>query len=426
MLLYSDEDRIDAHGRRSAPHFKPDWNAEWIRTTNYVLHLCTVRTDLARRIGGFRSAHDGVQDWDFVLRMSELAQPGEIVHVPFVLYHWRTLDGSTATAVYHKRGIEAAQRAVIEETLQRRGIAGRVERTMYGWRIRYALPDPAPLVSIVMLTRDRADLLRACTGSVLSRTAYGRYELVIVDHESREPDAMHLLDELRADPRVRIVPYAGPFNYSAQCNAGVRHARGEVVVLLNNDVQVLDADWLDELAGHAVQPDVAVVGALLLYPNHTIQHAGVIVGLNGTADRPYVGYRQGYAGVAGRAQAAQDVTAVVTACAAIRKQVFEEIGGFDETLCVSHNDVDLCLRAIAHGYRNIFTPHAELIHAESASRGLEVAPAELARVARETAIFEARWGAWMKADPTYNPNLALEGKAFALAYPPRSKSGSTP
>jgi GT2 family glycosyltransferase len=418
-LLYTDEDRIDAAGRRSSPHFKPDWNEEWIRTINYVLHLCVARTSTAREAGGFGGCHDGVQDWELVLRIRELAGAHRIIHVPHVLYHWRITPGSTAAGVYHKQHVETAQRIAMEEMLRRRGLRGTVERALHGWRIRYAVPEPTPLVSIVVLTRDHSDLLRTCLTSVLERTRYPNFEVVIVDHASSEAGAVALLEQLQSDARVRIVGYAGRFNYAAQCNLGARHARGSCLVFLNNDVRVLQADWLDELAAHAAQRDVGVVGVQLLYPNGTIQHAGVIVGLNGTADRPYVGYRRGHAGVAGRAQAAQDVTAVVTACAAVRTSVFNEIGSFDESLAVSLNDVDLCLRAIAAGYRNVLTPYVEMIHAEGGSRGLEIAPDELARAAREAEIFASRWQAQILADPTYNPNLTLSGKAYALAWPPR-------
>ena len=425
-LLYSDEDKLDTHGQRYAPHFKPDWNPEWIKTTNYILHLCVVRTSTARELRGFQSGFDGVQDWDLLLRLTEGVCSGAIVHVPHVLYHWRTGQGSTASGVYHKPRVEAAQLEVMHAMLRRRDIAARVERTNDGWWIRYSIPAPAPLVSVIIPSKDRADLLRICVRSLLDRTAYQHLEIVIVDHASSEPEATRLLAELRATPRVQVVAYSGPFNYSAECNLGVRHASGSIIVLLNNDIEIISAWWLDELVGQVLQPDMGIVGTMLLYPNYTIQHAGVIVGLNGTTDRPYLGYRRGHAGIAGRAQAAQDVTAVITACAALRRAVYDELGGLDEKLAVSHNDVDLCLRARERGYRTVFTPHAELIHHESASRGLEVTPAELTRAQGEAAIFASRWGHIVAADPAYNPNLTLVGQAYALAYPPRHQRPGLP
>ncbi|MFO1311871.1 MAG: glycosyltransferase [Burkholderiales bacterium] len=426
QLLYTDEDMLDEHGVRTQPHMKPDWNEAWIRTSNYVLHLCVARTSTARAIGGFRPPFDGVQDWDFVLRMAEAAGTAHIVHVPHVLYHWRVGRGSTAAGVNQKPGIEAAQQRAAEDMLARRGLAATVTRSSTGLRIRYRIPDPPPLVSIVIPTKDAAALLRRCVASIEARTDYAAHEIVIVDHESGEPEAVALLDELRRRPNCRIVPYAGTFNYAAECNLGVAHARGDIVVLLNNDVEVENADWLSLLVGHVLQPDVGVAGALLLYPDDTIQHAGVILGLNGTGDRPYLGYRRGHAGIAGRATSAQDVTAVVTASAAVRRDVYLEADGMDESFAVSHNDLDFCLRVRALGYRNVLDPAVVLHHREGASRGLENSPADRARAEGEAARFRERWRAVIDRDPCYNPNLTLTGAAFALAWPPRTSVRPTP
>lgn len=417
-ILYSDEDKLDAQGLRHAPHFKPDWNPEWIKTTNYVLHLCAIDISLVHAIGGFRAGIDGAQDWDLLLRVAERCDPERIVHVPRVLYHWRVRTGSTAAGVSQKAAVEAAQRRVIEDMLERRGTPARIETTLGGWWLRYAIPEPAPRVSIVIPTRDRGRLLRRCVTSIVERTTYTHYELVLVDHATVEPAARALFAELAASPCATVVHYAGPFKYSAECNIGVRAARGSIIVLLNNDVEVVSPGWLDELVGHALQPDVGMVGALLLYPNDTIQHAGVIFGVNGIADRPYLGYRRGHAGVVGRSLAAQDVSGLVTACAAIRRDVFDSVGGFDESLVVAYNDLDLCLRLSARGYRNVWTPHAELVHGESVSRGYENSRSEQERIRGEEARFRAKWGQRIATDPCYNPNLARRGRLFSLAFPP--------
>lgn len=422
QLLYTDEDLLDEHGTRTRPHFKPDWNEEWIRTTNYVLHLCVAATAAARGIGGFRAGLDGVQDWDFVLRLSEAAGPSRIVHVPQVLYHWRIRPGSTAAGINQKAGIEAAQRKTMQDMLARRDMAATIARSSAGFTLRYHVPSPAPLVSIVIPTRDAAELLRRCIASIAAKTNYPAYETVIVDHETRDPAAVALLAELARQPAIRVVPFAGEFNYAAECNLGAAEARGDILVLLNNDVEIADPSWLDVLVGHAVQPDVGVVGALLLYPDDTIQHAGVVLGLNGTADRPYLGYQRGHPGIAGRATSAQDVTAVVTACAAVRRDVFAQAGGLDPSFAVSHNDLDFCLRVRSLGYRNVIAPAAVLYHHEGASRGLEDSPADRARADDEAARFLARWGRIVADDPCYNPNLTLAGAAFALAWPPRARS----
>lgn len=419
VLLYSDEDKIDAAGRRYAPHFKPNWNPEWAKTTNYALHLCVVKTVAARAVGGMRAGLDGAQDWDFQLRIVEQFGDAHIIHVPRVLYHWRVREGSTAAGVNQKRGLEATQRRVLNAMLERRELAADVEYTLAGWWIRYRLPELPPLVSIVIPTRDHSDLLRRCVESVRDHTGYPNFELLIIDHDSSEPGARALLAELAASGRATVVPYAGRFNYSAECNLGVRHARGSVIVLLNNDVEVISPWWLDELVGHALQPGVGAVGASLLYRNDTIQHAGVVLGVNGTADRPYLGYRRGYAGVAGRAQAAQNVTGMITACAAVRRDRYQEVGGMDEMLAVCYNDLDLCLRFVERGYRNVWTPHAELYHLESGSRGYENSPLQLAEANRQRNHFLARWGSLACADPYYNPNLTDKGRLYSLAFPPR-------
>ena len=422
-LIYSDEDKLDAKGQRHSPHFKPDWNPEWERSTNYVLHFTVVAREALLACGGLDPQFDGVQDWDMVLRVSEAAalvrQLGTIVHVPRVLYHWREGIGSTASGVNQKAHIVDRQRLVIEAMLSRHGIAAVPRETLGGWRIHYSVPDPAPLVSVVIPTRDHGALLEKCVEGILQRTDYPRIELVIVDHDSTELRARALIDRLESEGNAIVVHYAGAFNYARECNLGVSRSKGDVVVLLNNDIEVIDPDWLKEMVGHAIQPGTGIVGALLLYGDDTIQHAGVIVGANGAADRPYIGYKRGYAGIAGRALAAQNVTAVITACAAVLRARYDEAGGMDESLAISHNDVDFCLRLIEKGYRNVWTPHAALYHHESASRGYDNSPEQQRQAGVEEKQFRARWGALADVDPFYNPNLALEGQLFTVAFPPR-------
>lgn len=418
-MLYSDEDRIDAQGRRSNPHFKPDWNPDWQATTNYVLHLLVVETALARSLGGMRSQFDGAQDWDFVLRAAERVEPSNIVHLPYVLYHWRAIEGSTAAGVYQKPNIHSTQRRVIEEALKRQGSRAAIVQTLYSWWIRHPIPTPAPLASIVIPSRDRVELLRACIDHIYAKNGYPSFEIIVVDNLSSDSQTLRYLDELRESGRARVMRYDLPFNYSAECNLGARAAKGEVIVLLNNDVEVISRDWLTELVTQAMRPEVGVVGGILYYPNDTIQHAGVILGLNGAGDRPYLGFRRGHSGIAGRAAAVHNVTAMVTACVAVRKDVYLRIGGMDEALPVSHNDLDFCLRVRALGLRNVLTPFAEAYHLEGASRGHEHGPDDRARAAAENEIFMSRWAELVARDPAYNPNLTLKGQAFTLAYPPR-------
>ncbi len=286
-------------------------------------------------------------------------------------------------------------------------------------RVRHPLPSMLPLVSIVVPTRDRVELLRQCVESILSRTTYGNYEVVIVDNQSAEEATLTYLAEVTRDSRVRVLPHDHPFNYSQINNDAVSQCRGELVCLLNSDIEVITTDWLEELVSHALRPHVGAVGAMLYYPNGTIQHAGVITGVHGVAGHPYSGMPKGHTGQMARACLAQGMSAVTAACLVVRRSVYAEVGGLNETLAVAFNDVDFCLRLRERGYTNIWTPFAELYHHESASRGLEDTPAKRARFQREVQLMMRRWGSGLDYDPAYNPNLTLAGEPFALAFPPR-------
>ena len=422
-LLFCDEDKLDAGGARTRPWFKPAWDAEWIRTANCVLHFVVVRADVLRALGGLAEGVDGAQDWDLVLRVEEAAGRARIAHVPRVLYHWRELPGSTAAAAFEKPAVAAAQRRVLEASLARRGEAAAVAPAADGWRIAWAPPSPPPLVSIVIPTRDRCALLRACVESIRAKTAYAPYEIVLVDNGSVERDAREYLAALARDGAARVLQYDRPFNYAAQCNLGVRESAGSMIALVNNDVEVTAGDWLAELVALAARPGVGLAGATLWYPDGTLQHAGVILGLNGVGDRPWIGTRPGFAGPYGRARAVREVSALITACAVVARDRYLEVGGMDETLAVSCNDLDLCLRLARAGYRHVITPYAALTHHESASRGYADDPANARGNAAEEARFAARWVREIADDPLYNPNLALAGAAYALAWPPRVGTG---
>ncbi|MFO1413398.1 MAG: glycosyltransferase family 2 protein [Burkholderiales bacterium] len=419
VYFFSDEDRLDAAGQRTRPFFKPAWDGEWIRTTNCVLHFVVMRTRFLRELGGINTGVDGAQDWDLALRVEEVAGRERILHVPRVLYHWREIPGSTAAAVFEKPALIEAQRKVIADSLARRAERAEVSLCTTGWRLQFALPEPAPLVSIVIPTRDHARLLRACLASISQRTTYIQREIVLIDNESREPEAVELLAELARSGAARIVSYPHAFNYAAQCNIGVREARGSVIALLNNDIEVVTPGWLEELVSRAMRPATGLVGATLYYPDGTLQHAGVVLGLNGVGDRPWIGTQRGFAGPYGRTAAVREVSALITACAAVARDRYLEVGGMDESLPVSCNDLDLCLRLRRAGYRNVISPWAELVHHESASRGYEDDPTSAAAARDEEAWFARSWSQAIAEDPCYNPNLALRGSAYALAWPPR-------
>ena len=423
-LIYSDEDKIDADGRRFHPYFKPDWNPDLLRSQNYVCHLTTLRTDLVREVGGFREGFEGSQDHDLLLRCTERLAPEQIHHVPKILYHWRAVEGSTALARGAKDYAADAGARAVAEHLVRIGSAAVVEQLPHGhYRVRWPLPDPPPKVSLIVPTRNKIELLRKCVESILTRTMYPVFEIVVVDNQSDDPDALEYLSELEFRSRVRILRYNAPFNYSAINNWAVEQCDGSVIGLVNNDVEVITPGWLDELVSHASRPDVGAVGAMLYYPNDSIQHAGVILGIHGVAAHLYSGQPKGYPGHGARALVAQELSAVTGACLFVRKCIYQQVGGLDESLRVAFNDIDFCLRLKAAGHRNIWSPFAELYHHESATRGHEDTDEKKARFSNEVALMQERWGRLLPNDPAYNPNLSLESLVCDYAFPPRREVG---
>lgn len=421
-LFYTDEDKIDESGRRFEPNFKPAWNPDLLRAQNYICHFVAIDAALVREAGGLRPGYEGAQDHDLLLRCAERLDDAQIVHIPQVLYHWRVLPESTALSGGAKPYAREAGRRAIEEHYGRTGVRARVEVTEHGYYRSVRSLSERPLASLIVPTRDRVGLLRTCVESVLARTAYRPLELLVVDNGSSEAQTLHYLDELRRREHVRVLSWPHAFNFSAIVNHAAAQARGEVLCLLNNDTEVIASDWLDELVSHAVREDVGAVGGMLYYPNDTIQHAGVILGIGGIAGHSHGHLRRGSNGYLGRAGVVQNLSAVTGACLALRRSVFDEVGGLDESLAVAFNDIDLCLRLHARGYRNVWTPHAELYHHESASRGPEDTPEKRARFLAESAAMHRRWGELLLNDPAYNPNLSLDSLHFDLAFPPRSRA----
>ncbi len=421
-MLFTDEDKIDAEGNRSDPYFKSDWNPDLFLSQNCVCHLGVYERALIEEIGGFREGYDGAQDWDLALRASEVLSHGQIGHVPKVLYHWRMIEGSTALAPGEKSYAHFAALRVIQDHFDRTGTPAKVEE-MHGYsgyyHIVHEIPEPQPRVSLLIPTRDRVDLLRQCVNSILERTTYRNYEVVILDNGSIEKDTLAYFRELARHSNVSVLRYDQPFNYSKINNFGASNTRGEIIGLLNNDIEVISPGWLTEMVSHANRPEIGVVGAMLYYPNDTIQHAGVVLGVGGVAGHSYVGMPRGYPGDKHRAGLAQNVSAVTAACAVLRRSVFDKVGGLDEALVVAFNDVDFCIRVREAGYRNLWTPFAELYHHESASRGYENTPEKIERFKREESFMRARWGKILESDPYYNLNLSLTNAPFTLAYPPR-------
>ncbi|GJE27496.1 glycosyltransferase family 2 protein [Methylobacterium organophilum] len=415
-LVYTDEDKVDARDKRFEPHFKPDWNPELLLAQNYINHLTVLRTERIRRAGGFRPGFEGSQDHDLLLRIGDDLPAARVHHIPKVLYHWRTAIGSGTYSDKALAVAEAARLRALEETIARRGWPHRAERGGQGFnRLVRALPDPAPLVSVVIPTRDRAELLGVVLDGLLTKTDYPALEAVIVDNDSREPETRALFDRYRDDARVRVVESPGPFNFSKLSNAGAAAASGSVLLFLNNDIEVVEPGWLTELVSIAAEPEVGAVGAKLFYPDWTLQHGGVVLGAGGIAGHSHLGIVREDPGYFARMVVAQEVSAVTGACLAMRRDVFEAVGGFDAArLAVAFNDIDLCLRVGQAGYRVIWTPHAVLIHHESKSRGFEDTPEKRARFEGETRTMVERWEKRLSRDPFYNPNLSRAKANFKL------------
>lgn len=424
-VFYSDEDKLDERGRRFDPYFKSDFNHVLLLAQNMISHLGVYRRDLVESLGGFRLGFEGAQDHDLALRCVAAVSRDEIVHIPRILYHWRAIAGSTAVSSDAKPvAIPAAQRAVTEHVrlFDRGATVEPAPESPIHFRIRHSLPSPAPLVSIVICTRDHESLLRTAIESICAKTTYPHYEIVVLDNGSRDAATLDYLTSLSARPAITVIRDDSPFNYSRLNNIAVRHSRGQVLCLLNDDIEVLTPNWLEEMVSFAVQPDVGGVGARLWYPDGTLQHGGVIIGAGGVAGHAHPRLAKGKTGYFCRAVLQQELSAVTGACLVVRRDVFDEVGGLDEQIAVAFNDVDLCLRIRAAGYRNIWTPFAELIHHESASRGYEDNPEKLARFQREIRFMQDRWGATLEADPHYNPNLSMRIGDYSLAPPQRSKS----
>jgi glycosyltransferase involved in cell wall biosynthesis/GT2 family glycosyltransferase len=422
-LIYSDEDKIDASGARSTPFLKTDWNPELFLGQNYINHLGVYRTSLLREIGGFREGFEGSQDYDLALRCVERLAPAQIRHIPRILYHWRAVAGSLAAVVDAKPYAKEAARRAIGDHLRRVGISARVEpcpENVESHRVVYELADPPPLVSIIIPMRDRVEFIKRCIGSIREGTDYPSIEFVIVDNGSVERATLEFLRTIQKETGAQILRDDAPFNFSRLINRGAAAAKGEVLAFLNNDIETNERGWLREMVSHVVQAEVGAVGARLWYPDGTLQHGGVILGLGGVAGHAFPRVPHGHPGYFNRAFLQQNCSAVTGACMLVRRKVFEEAGGLDETnLAISFNDVDFCLRLRAAGLQNVWTPYANLIHHESASRGHQATPDEQTQFVREATFMQRKWGIDLLRDPFYNPNLSLNLPGFDLAVPPR-------
>ncbi len=420
-LVYSDEDMINDAGVRKTHYFKPDWNRELLRSQNYLCHLASFRTELAQQVGGFRNEFDGAQDWDLALRLTERLDDEQIGHIPHVLYHWRTTSTSVTSPTDAKPYALPAGRAAVRDHLRRIGVSGAVVRAGIHQNVRYDPPADCPLVSVVVPTTMRDGLFdRFAAG--LAATTYEPVELIRVARLGTIAASPPLPVTAHGRPSLDVELEHGAFNFARAVNLGCAAASGKLVLIVNDDIEVMHPDWLEIMVGHVSQPGVGAVGALLLYPDERVQHAGVLLGSpekGGVAGHLYLGATLADPSYAGRRGLNQDLSCVTGACMLVRKEAFDEVGGFDERFAVAYNDVDFCLRLRERGWRIVFTPEAILTHLESASFGSH-SKGRSAEYQEDVAEMQRRWRHRLRIDPAHNPNLALDSiEPWRLAFPPR-------
>lgn len=413
-FVYSDEDKIDEkNSEYFDPHFKPDWSPDLMRSYNYITHFTVFSKDLYKAIGDFNSEYDGSQDYDMFLRLTEQAKC--IKHIPKILYHWRVHKNSTASGIGAKSYALEASRKALESHLKRIGEDGIVKDGKYigSFKVDYKI-EGKPLVSIIIPNKDEVSTLKKCITSIIRKTTYENYEILIVENNSTEEKTFKYYDDLiNKYNNVRVIKWDSGFNYSAINNFAVKQARGEYVILLNNDVEIITKKWIEEMLMHAQRKDVGIVGAKLYYPDETIQHAGVIMGIGSVAGHSHKYFHRDEMGHAGRLKVVQNLSGVTAACLMVSKSIYNEVNGLDEGYRVAFNDVDFCMKVREKGYLVIFTPYTELYHYESKSRGAENTPEKIERFNNEIKRFEQKWGLWMK-DPYYNSNLTLIREDFSL------------
>jgi O-antigen biosynthesis protein len=409
-IAYADDDLVDASGERRGPSFKPAWSPELVRSRNVLRGLVAIRRSLIP--SDFRGPVDAARRYALILACSERAVPSRIRRIPLVL----------ASVPERVQRDAVGEEAAVTAHLKRMGIEASVAPGLAPGlrRIRYALPRPVPRVSIIVPTKNSHRLVETCVHSVRRYTDYPDYEIVLVDNGSDDPESLSSFESLAASGKVRLLRDPRAFNFAAINNEAVRQTSGELVCLLNNDVEATHADWLEEMASLALQREIGAVGAMLFYPNGTVQHGGVLLGFYGAARHAYLGAPGNSPGWDQQLVVRREVSAVTAACLVVKRSLFEQVGGFDAGLFpVGFNDVDFCLKLHARGLRNVWTPHARLIHHESATRGRDITPEQRARHEAELGALRARWGSALHEDPYHSPNLVLDSAFPRLAWPPR-------
>ena len=413
QVIYSDEDKVTTDlSEHFQPFMKPDFNLDLLRANNYICHFFVAEKDLAEQVGGFRGEYNGAQDYDLILRCTERAE--KIAHIPRILYHWRVHKASTADNPASKMYAFDAGKRAIEEHLKRCGEKGTVSHTkdLGFYRVQYQVQGK-PLVSIIIPNKDHADMLDRCLKSI-EKSSYQNYEIIIVENNSEKEETFDYYKQLKSE-RIKVVYWEGIFNYSAINNFGVRAAKGDFLILLNNDVEIITENWIEEMLSNCQRKDVGIVGAKLYYPDDTVQHAGIIIGIGGVAGNIFTGLPRRFTGYFHKASIQQDLSAVTAACMMVKRSVYEEAGGLEEKLQVAFNDVDFCLRVRKAGYLVVFDPYVELYHYESKTRGSENTKEKVRRFQSEIEYMRSHWLELLKkGDSMYNPNLTLTKWDYSL------------
>lgn len=413
-MIYSDEDKITQNNKLKGPFFKPDWCPDSFLSRMYTCHLGVYRLDLVNKIGGFRAGYEGSQDYDLVLRLTE--KTDKIFHIAKILYHWRIHPNSTASSIKSKTYAPNAAHKAISDALQRRGEPGKVVPIPGGHQlIRYEIQE-YKLVSILIPTKNLGKILNQCLKSIFEKTEYPNYEVLVIDNGSTETETQKVINywKNREPEKFKCEVLDISFNFSNINNYAVKSSKGEYLLFLNNDTKVITSDWLNAMVEQAQRPSIGAVGALLLYPNNTIQHAGVIAGIGDVAGHSHKYYPANASGYVNQIQTINNYLAVTAACLMCRREVFKEVGGFEEELTVAFNDVDLCFKMIEKGYRNIYLPHVILYHYESKSRGYENNSDKLKRYFKEVEYMKSKWNKFIDRDPCYNPNLTRKKENFSI------------
>jgi O-antigen biosynthesis protein len=416
-FIYSDEDKIDGKNIHQDPFFKPDWCPDSMLSRMYTCHLGVYRRSLVEKIGGFRVGFEGSQDYDLVLRLTE--KTDRIFHLPQVLYHWRIHPQSTAADADAKPYAALAAQKAIQEALTRRQEPGKVvmHPNFAGvYTVRYDIPE-GKLVSIIIPTKDLAATLDTCLKSIFDQTSYPNYEVIVIDNGSVEPQTAQCLKywQEQEPQRFRSYDYDVPFNYSQINNYAVEQAQGDYLLFLNNDTEIITPDWIEAMVEQSQRKSIGAVGSLLLYPDHTVQHAGVVMGIGGVAGHSHKNFAASVPGYRSQLVSTNNYAAVTAACLMCRREVFEQVGGFETELAIAFNDIDFCLKLLSHGYRNVYLPHVVLYHYESKSRGYdEDCPAKKARFLEEFSYMRQKWAEICDLDPCYNPNLSSRYEDYRL------------